>query len=105
MHSITRPRSCITESITPLALRSRKMPMISTAAINEPIIGGMPKITFIARPAPPMLPMLKAMPPSTMKADIRWPTPGITRLATSWPRRLATVITRQILSWAPMSMS
>ena len=105
MQSITRPSTCITESITPLALRSRKMPMISTAAISEPITGGMPKMTFMASPAPPMLPMLKAMPPSTMKAEIRWPTPGITRLATSWPRRLATVMIRQMLSWAPISIS
>ena len=31
-----------------------------STGFNEPIIGGTPKITFIARPAPPMLPMLKA---------------------------------------------
>ncbi len=79
--------------------------MIAAAASREPMRGGVPKMTFMASPAPAMLPMLKAMPPSTIRAEIRWPVPGSTRLAMSWPRRLATVMTRQMLSWAPMSIS
>ncbi|MOA53397.1 hypothetical protein D3C78_1768530 [compost metagenome] len=57
--------------------------MVATAAISEPTSGATPKITLSARPAPAMLPMLKAMPPRTMKPVSRWPRPGSTRLATS----------------------
>ena len=86
-------------SIKAPALLFRKMNTAMTVLIRAPVTGDTPSSTLRPRPAPPTLPMLKARPPATTRADTKYPRPGSRALAISCPGFLAAAMIRHTFSW------
>ena len=92
------PRYLVSLSMPALASFDRKMRMPMAPAMTVPAVSGRPNKMLNPVAAPPTFPILNTRPPKDTKNAIKYPSPGSTLLAISWPRRPDTPMMDQMLN-------